>query len=246
LSRIIVAFGIVVSLFSVLGCRRPDATPLPTYPLTDDASAVRAIADRAKSIRTTSGTCGLTLTRPDGQSVALDGIMLTAPPDKLRLQATKFNQKLFDLTLNDGGLFVRVDDPSRKDKLIPASANAGRFVREWSLFTGGLFEAPDLTMAGRGQTMTVARKLSDGRRVECDVDRPTLTPRAYRMFDPDGVRRFRLTIPEYRIVGGIVYPDRMVAESEQGTIEIQMRDVELNIELPEAAFVPPARAEKLP
>jgi hypothetical protein len=237
---------VLLALFALPGCRRPDATPLPTYPLTDDASAVRTIAERAKAVRTTSGTCGLTLTRPDGQSVALDGIMLTAPPDKLRLQATKFNQKLFDLTLNPDGLFVRVDDPSRRDKLVPASANAGRFVREWSLFTGGLFEATSLTTTSRGSTMTVARRLPDGRRVECDVDRPTRTPRTYRMFDGGGTQRFKLTIPEYRLIGGVVYPDRMVAESEQGIIEIRMQEIELNIELPEAAFVPPARAEKLP
>ena len=236
----------MLALFALAGCRQPNTAPLPTYPLTDDASAVRAIAERAKAIRTTSGTCGLTLTRPDGQSVALDGIMLSAPPDKLRLQASKFNQKLFDLTLNADGLFVRVDDPSRKDKLVPASANAGQFVREWSLFTGGLFEAADLTTTSGGQTMTATRRLPDGRRVECDVDRPTLTPRAYRMFDPAGVQRFKLTVPEYRVVGGVVYPDRMVAESEQGTIEIQMRDVELNVELTDVAFVPPAGAEKLP
>jgi len=38
----------------------------------------------------------------------------------------------------------------------------------------------------------------------------------------------------------------MTARSDDGTISVALREVELNGELAEGAFVPPKRAEKLP
>lgn len=239
------SLGLALLAFSA-GCRQqPPPTPLPTYPWVDDASAIRAIAERSALVRTVEAECGMTLTRPDGASVTMDGILLTERPDKLRLQALKFGRKLFDLTLNPDGMFVRIDDASNRDKLVPASASAGRFAREWPMFMGGLFESQDLTIsASTGDTLTVERKLSDGRRVACEVDKPTLTARVYRMYDPAGVERFSLKIPRYQILNGIVYPEQLVAVSEQGTIDVRVRKAELNVDLVPGAFVPPADAVK--
>jgi hypothetical protein len=39
---------------------------------------------------------------------------------------------------------------------------------------------------------------------------------------------------------------RLVAVSDGGTVEVELREVEVNPELPENAFAPPRRAEKLP
>jgi hypothetical protein len=229
------------------GCRpKPPPTPLPTYAWVDDATAIRTIAERTRSIHTVQGTCDLLLTKPNGEKVNLDGILVFAPPDRLRLEARKLGHKVFDLTLNPGGLYILVNDSSRKGQIMPASLSAARFVREWTMFNGGLFEAPDLQTRHSSDQLIVSRKLSDGRRVECEVDRPTLTPRVYRLFDPSGVERFTLKIPEYRIISGIAYPDRMIATSEQGVIEIEMRDLELNTELAEGAFEPSPKAEKQP
>jgi hypothetical protein len=36
----------------------------------------------------------------------------------------------------------------------------------------------------------------------------------------------------------------MTAVSDQGTIDIEMRELELNVELAEGAFVPPAKAQR--
>jgi hypothetical protein len=234
-----------IAAICIVGCHKP-APPLPTYQWTDDATAIRTIAERARSIHTVQGTCGLTLTKPDGDRVALDGILVFAPPDRLRLSAEKMSHKIFDLTLNPDGLFILVDDPSRKEKIMPASLSAARFVREFAMFNGGLFDAPDLKTRHEDNKLIVTRNLADGRRVECQVEQATLTPRLYRLFDPSGVERFTLKIPEYRIISGIVYPDRMIANSEQGKIEIQMRDVELNTETTEGAFIPSPKAQKQP
>ncbi len=242
-------------LFPLLaGCRQhAPAEPLPTYDWVDVATALRTMAERARAVRTTSAECGLTLTRADGQSVQFDGAMVTQPPDRLRMQAIKFGRTVFDLALNPDGMYVKtMDDPARKEKILPASRSAARFAREWSMFTGGLFEQPDLTVqTPTPQRMVVRRTLPDGRRIVCDVDRPTLTPRRYALLDAAGAERFSLVLADYRTFpagaagGTIVHPTRLTARSEQGTIDIRIRDLEVNGEPPPRAFAPPAGAEKL-
>lgn len=238
----------------VAGCRQhAPAEPLPAYAWVDEATALRTMAERAKAIRTTSAECGLTLTRADGQSVQFDGAMVTRPPDRLRMQAIKFGRTVFDLALSPDGLYVKtMDDPARKEKILPASRSAARFAREWSMFTGGLFEQPDLTVqTPTAQQMIVRRSLSDGRQIVCEVDRPSLTPRRYKLFDPGGIQRFSLVLADYRPfpagdAGTVVHPTRLTAVSEQGTIDIRLRDLEINGDPQPRAFTPPAGAEKLP
>jgi outer membrane lipoprotein-sorting protein len=240
-------FGLMlITTFALVGCRPKPPTPLPSHPWVDDATAIRTIAERSRAIKTVQGTCALILTKPDGQRVALDGILVVAAPDRLRLEARKLGHKIFDLTLNPDGLFVLVDDPSRKGQVMPASLSAARFVREWALFNGGFFELPVLKTRHDGDKLIVTGVLPDGRRVECQVDQPTLTPRLYQLFDPSGVERFTLKIPDYRLIDAVVYPDHMYAKSEQGLIEIQMREIELNTEPTESAFTPSPKAEKQP
>ncbi|QOV87688.1 hypothetical protein [Humisphaera borealis] len=229
------------------GCRpAPPPENLPTYDWVDEATAIKVLAERSKAVHTTSAEVGVTLTKPDGQSVQFDGAMATRPPDALRLQTFKFGRTVFDLTLNPQGMFVKtMDDPARKDKIIPASQSAARFAREWATFTGGLFEEQGLAVQTSASQLIVRRTLADGRTVVCQVDRPTLTPRRYGLLDAAGVERFSLDVSGYRTFNGILHPTRLLARSEQGTIDIELRDLEINGDQPERAFVPPADAELL-
>src|SRR5215207_7588135 len=109
--------------FQLLGCaRRQNASPLPTYPSLDNAAALKVLAGRAEAVKSMSAQCALTLTRPDDQSVQLDGAVVMEPPGKLRLRAWKFGQAVFDLTLTPDGLWVMTpQDPNRREKVLPAS-----------------------------------------------------------------------------------------------------------------------------
>jgi outer membrane lipoprotein-sorting protein len=230
-----------------LGCRStPPLPPLPPYPWMDEQTAMHDLAARAAAVRTVSARCGLTLTHSDGQSVQFDGALAMAPPDRLRMQAMKFGQTVFDLTLIPDGAWIRTsDDRSRRDRIMPAGRSAAEFSREWSWFIGGFFVLPDLQAQTTASRMIVRRKLQDGRMIVCEVDRATLTPVRYAMADPGGGTRFTLTLANYRIIDGIYWPTRLTAISEGGRIDIQMNEVELNQPLSERAFVPPRRAEKL-
>ena len=225
-----------------------DDERLPPYAWADEQTALRDLAERSAAVRTASAACDLTLTRPDGESVRLDGAVALSPPDRLRLRAWKFSRAVFDLTLRPDGLWVLApDDAGRRRQVLPAALDAATFGREWAFLFGGFFAAPDLEAQVRGDELVVRRTLPDGRSVVCDVDRATLTPRRYRMLDPAGQTRFTLVLEGYReFDGGLTFPTHFTATSDEGGIDVTLRDVELNQSLPDDAFVPPRRAERQP
>jgi hypothetical protein len=234
-------------LLAAAGCvHKPRTSTLPTYPDLDDAEALKVLAGRATAVRTLSAQCRLTLTRPDGQSVRLDGALVMQPPARLRLRAWKFNQAVFDLTLTPDGLWVMAPgDADRREKVLPASISAAQFGREWAMLNGGFFLEPDLVVAGDRQWLDVRRRLGDGRTILCRVERRTLTARRYEMRDASGKVWFRLALSGYEMVAGVPWPTALAARSGDGRIDVRMQDVELNQELPPNAFRPPRRAEKL-
>jgi outer membrane lipoprotein-sorting protein len=240
----------LVLLFATAsGCaRRPPAEKgLPVFGNVDNATALRVLDERARAVRTLSSQCDLTLTRPDGQTVRLDGAVVMAPPDRLRLRAWKFNQAVLDLTLTPEGLWVMTpDDPSRRERVLPASLSAAQLGREWALLSGSFFGDPALSVREVGDRLAVTKTVEDGRTIVCDVERSTLTPRRYRMFDAGGRARFTLTLSEYGMFEEIPWPTRLDAASGEGRILIRLKDVELNGELAPNAFKPPRRAEKQP
>ncbi len=224
----------------------PKAPPLPVYPGADDATALRILGQRADSIRSVTAKGSITLVRADGESVQFDGVIVMAPPDKLRLRAWKFSQAAFDLTLTSEGLWIMMpDDPSRRQKVLPATVSAEQFIREWRWLSGGFFSSSDLRISHRGGSMLVKKTLEDGRELIAQVQQPTLVPERYRMLDEKGAERFSLTLQQYRDYGSnIVWPSKLIAESESGKILLDLREVEINAELAPRAFVPPRRAER--
>jgi outer membrane lipoprotein-sorting protein len=237
----------IVTLFAatLAGCAPKRAPDLPAYPWQGESAALAELRARAESVRTVSAECTIRLERPDGQNVQLDAALVMRRPDHVRLRAWKFSRAVFDLTLNDDGLWVMtMDDPARRDDVLPASVSAAEFVREWSYLTGGLFAESGLTTRVEGDTLFVTRangKAEDGN-LTCEVDRRTLTPRRY-VYE-GSADRFELRMENYRSVGATPWPARLVAASGSGTVVVEQRNVEINGELAENAFTPPRRAEK--
>ena len=239
----------VVVLALAAGCapRRAHEAGLPTFADVDHADALRVLDERARAVRTLSARCDLTLARADGQSVRLDGAVAMAPPDRLRLRAWKFGRAVFDLTLTPDGVWVVTpDDPSRRQKVLPASVSAAHLGREWAMLSGSFFGEEGLRVRDDGGRLVVSKELEGGRGVACDVDRRTLTPRRYRLLDPAGRTRFTLSLAGYRMFDATPWPTRLRAASDDGRISVRLKDVELNADLAPNAFRPPRRAEKLP
>lgn len=247
-------FGAAVLLSSILllacGCApRPQPENLPAYQWTNDATALRDLSERAHAVKTVSAAALLTLTRPDGQSVRLDGAVAMSLTDKsVRIRAWKLSQAVFDLTLTPQGLWIEMPhDAGRRQQMAPASLSASQLARALAIFGGEVFDGPDVQVIdGGGPEFQVRKPMEDGRRMTADVDRRALVVRQYRLADASGVVHFTLTPKQYQTINGLPWPTRLIARSDTGTIDVELRDIELNTELPPGAFHPPRGAEKAP
>jgi hypothetical protein len=205
------------------------------------------MGERARLVRGLSAEGLITLTKPDGNSVRLDAALVMRPPREARIRAWKFGRAIFDLTIagDDAWLFTP-EDSKRNEQFKSAGLNAGKLAKTWSLLSGGFFEDGDFVVELRESHLTARRQLAGEPMVVCEIERPTLTVRKYSMLDDKGKQRFSLSLDRYKQFGEVVWPTHLVAVSGGGTVEIELRNVEINPELTENAFVPPRRAEKLP
>jgi outer membrane lipoprotein-sorting protein len=219
---------------------------LPTYPRLSASETQKHLSAQAHRLHTVSSEGTITLTKPDKQSIRLDGALVMEPPERARLRAWKFGQAVFDLTLSDGSLWlVAPSDSSRRDDIRRAGASAGELARTFSSLLGRYFDSADLTATDEGSTFRFSQRRADGTTLSCDVDRRTLTPRRYMLVDSGNQRRFTLTLDRYAIIDDVAWPQRVTADSESGRVQVDLRNVEINSELAPGAFKPPKRAEKL-
>lgn len=239
-ASLIVATAALISA----GCHHEQ---LPTYARLDDRAMLNVLAERGRRIHTVGGTGSLSLTQANGSSVRLSLVMALQPPDDARLQTAKFNQSVFDLTITPAGAWLAASHhSSHAADIHSAGINATQVARAWALLGGGFFAEPDLQTKDAGNRLLVTRRRPGEPVVVCEVDRDTQTPRVYRLYDDVGNIRFTLQLGDYQNIDGILWPRKVIATSDTGVIEVDLDDVELNVGLPETAFVPPRRAEKLP
>jgi hypothetical protein len=235
---------IALLLVAILaGCH---ATNLPTYPRMPIDHTLQKLAQKQHEIGTISAEAAITIDDPHGQSIHLDAAIVMRPAEFVRLRAWKVGLAVLDLTLTSDGVWVAGPrDDSHRDEIRRAGGNAAKIARTWSLLAGRFFDSPDLQSEEHGNALIVTRPWEDGS-VRCEVDRSTLTIKRYILLDRTNQSRFTLDLERYANFNGIVWPQRMIARSDSGTITIDVRGVEFNGELPADAFVPPRRAEKLP
>jgi acyl-CoA synthetase (AMP-forming)/AMP-acid ligase II/outer membrane lipoprotein-sorting protein len=233
----------IVLLSFTAGCAHQP--PLPTYSGISDAAALDVLARRAQSVHTMSGQGSLELTQSDGQSIRLEAAVAMRPPDHVRLRAWKFNQAVLDLTILPQGVWIVAPaGGKRKEQILSSSARAAEFAKAWALFT--LFGEPEVTATDQGGQLLIRQQRSGHPTIICHVDRRTLTPRRYEIYDESGALRFSLDLDKYAEINGIVWPGRMTAIGPDGKIVLDLRDLELNSGIPSGAFIPPAGAQRLP
>jgi outer membrane lipoprotein-sorting protein len=219
---------------------------LPTYPHLTAIETQKHLSDQAHQLHTVSAEGTITLTKPDGQSIRFDGALVMQPPDQARLRAWKFGQAIFDLTFTDGAIWlVAPSDSSHREDIRRAGAGAGELARTFLSLLGGYFDSNDLIASEQGSTIRFSQRGADNITLACDVDRNTLTARRYMLSDSDGQVRFALILERYVMINSIPWPQRIVAVSDSGRVQVDLRNIEINTDLAPAAFKPPKRAEKL-
>jgi hypothetical protein len=232
---------------ALTGCAPQHADHLPAYIWTNNQAALRELSRHAHAVKTMSAAALLTLTRPDGQSIRLDGAVVISLADrKVRLRAWKLGQAVFDLTLTREALWIEIPkDSAHRRQIGPASISASQFARGLSIFDGDEFDGLAVRLIDQGgPTLEVRKLLEDGQTISVEVEHSTLIVRQYRLSDARGAVHFTLTPTDYRPFNGILWPTRLKAKSDSGAIDAELRDVEINGDLPPSAFVPPRGAEK--
>ena len=220
---------------------------LPALPLLDDRATVTAISAQFHAVHDMSAQGNLDLTGPNGDRVQMDVAMALRPPNEARVRAYKFGQAVFDLTVTPSGVWLLTTGPgATADRTSKLQVSAEQLAHMLGLLSGALFEEPGLVLHDDGDGLIVRRERSGEATVLCTVDRKTRTVRQYQLLDDRHAVRLMLTQSEFVEHDGIPWPQRILAVSDRGRIEIQLRDVDLNAGLPPNAFVPPRRATRLP
>jgi hypothetical protein len=253
MARIIFS-GFLLMLPAILwGCCSKPAPPLPTYDWVDVPTALRTMAQRSKSIQTIQApNCTIDLFRPNGESVRLDAVLVSRPPNHLRLRASKFGRVAIDLTLTPQGLWILESQNPQSDSATPAKADLKRLTARqlataWSIFTSHQFDHPNLKVTDKGGTsFQLTRKLNDQLRFIATVDRATLTVLRYELFGVDNRALSTIWLGRYREFPIGVWPTFIVAQSDTGKVEITLYQLEFNEVLAPAVFKPPRRAVKQP
>jgi hypothetical protein len=182
--------------------------------------------------------------------VHLDAALVASFPDHLRLRAWKLGHAVFDLTWTPDGLWIAAPPDARSDPQT-LGVTADGIGKAWLLLSPDFFtdrfasiRTPDV-----GPTFFVERRsgaAGEGAMVICEVDRATLTPRRYTTLDESGTPRATLTLDHYRDFDGTLWPGRIEARGQSGTVTITIDSARFNEPLPEQAFAPPADAVKQP
>jgi outer membrane lipoprotein-sorting protein len=215
--------------------------PLPTYAPVDELQTRQLIERHGEAIRTLRSSATIVLTDAKGASVSLDGVLLFERPDRLRVRAWKLGQAVFDLTITPRGVWQYVPREEAKESTRVTYSVADHLLE----LIGNALPAND------GRTQLTEKLVRVSRTTEScmvetrDYDRRTLTLQRIEQVGEDGTGRLVLAFDAYRALGEHVWPGRIEANSVYGTVSIRFGEVEVNADLPDAAFTPPARAEQL-
>jgi hypothetical protein len=217
--------------------------PLPTYDNPDPEFA-RSHLRQAHEFRTIRAEGEVTLTSVDGQSVTCDAVLLASDRRHVRLRAWKLGHAVIDFTLTAEGLWVLTGDEARRaDQPAP---DAKGFASAWSLARGEFFDGPQSRTVSSDERTLVLERTLDAAPVRCTIDRRTLTVRRYDVLDASGNATAIVELSGYRLFGDRPWPTRIAATHDRASFVVRLDDVEFDSELPDSAFVPPARAERVP
>jgi len=231
---------IITSLVGLLagGC----GSALPKYEWPGHDAAMEHLVERGRAVRSVAGSCTIHMQSAGAGGTSLDGAIAARNPGYLRLRAWKFSHAAFDLTMTPEGLWLMTGADAQNDA---PEINFNAIAKAWFLLSGEYFQsAHEATTTTREHIVKGTN--ADGATVRCVINRRTLTPQLFEYLDSHDVAQASLVLERHREVDGHVWPMRMVFFSDEARIVINFRDVEINDDIPPAAFRPPSRAVRQP
>lgn len=235
---------LILALGLFAGCR----STLPRSPSASPADALAQITDRAERVHALSAQGVMTVRSTEGDSIRLNVALAARGPDRMRLRAWKLGHAALDLTVRGEEAWLWTGGENAGD----GHEFFGRFFLHrrlaWHVLRGGVPDHPDRRieqMPGTRFRVSIPMRGNRNATLVAEVDRPTLTVRAYRLLDSPGGTGRRIRISAYRLASGAPLPAKIRAEGERGTIALDLEKVIPNPDLEPAAYKPSPRARKL-
>lgn len=234
------AAGLVTALAFALGLAgcivRPD--PLPAVAWSDLQDARRVLVERAAALDTVQAQCKLRF-KPaaEGESTqTLDGAVVFDRQGQARLRTYKLGQMVFDVTVNDTGVWVAVSNEfkDRADDARDGLAKLGEALP-------ALLRGPDFADARLTRTNSRGDLRAAWPDAEAAIDARTLAPKSFT-FTGDAAEAIEKIDTVYADYGNGLWLHQLTAVGEFGTLTMTFRSVKLNGELNPRAFRQPRRA----
>jgi len=216
-----------------------------------DRESLEVLADRAHSVRSIRATIELDVVDRQGQSIELDGAIAAVLPDRMRLQVWKMGMTVLDVTYKSGEVWTVTNADQRSGQEIESltGTSATEFEQMLAPTRADFWKNAHPIETGESNRELVVESgwpVAGG--MQCFIERRTLTAR--RLTIPDGrgdtgVGR-SLILEQYRMIDGVVWPTTMTFNGPDGTVRVNLKEVEMNQPIADAAFQPPRRAKKHP
>jgi hypothetical protein len=229
---------LVVAICVVVGCSPQHRALIgdspAAYDWTSDEAALASLQVRARQVKTLQGACEIVLTQ-QGRTMRLDGAVVAAFPDQMRVRAWKLGSAVFDAAMRDGSVYVY--DATNQGQ---SGSFIARAIADLCELLGPQFVERAVIEPSPGP-LRLRGSLRDGRIVTAEVDRAVLTVRRFVL--GAGVE---IVLRDHRTFDGTVWATTSTLTSPDGSVDVRYTDVVFNIAVPDAATAPSSRARLVP
>lgn len=236
-----------------VGCaaEAPARVQLPSYEWINAEQGVHLVNQRATSLDTIFALGNVTLDIPEHKDVkgnivkasntTMQAMVIAFGQDHLRFRAWQKKSPVIDITLTPDGMWIwyAPDKP-----ILPLSTKQ---LRKLPQVLHGNLPAKTSVVKDASLWLTLSESFpKDGKPVQYLMHKPTLTVRRFEFMDSKQNVIEAINLENYELIDMYPWPDRLIASSARGSMQIDFLDVQLNSKLPQDAFVPQAQAVKQP
>lgn len=242
---------VLAACFLQVGCasNAPAANvTLPSYEWISPQQGASLANQRATSLDTVFAAGDLLLDIPqhtdaNGKAVKASNIKLKVAvivmgPEHLRFRAWQKKKPVLDITIIGKELWMWT-----AEKTSPLPVSNAR-LRQLPAMLRGTLPAQTSVVSERPTWVTLGGGSGADKSVHYLMHKPTLTVRRYTILGSDQKVHEAVNMENYEVIDLYPWPRRVIASSDEGSMQIDFTAVDLNGRLPQNAFEPLPQAVK--
>lgn len=241
-------------LITATGCQSGSSnalvrTPLPGYEWVSPAQAVSLMNQRTHSFDNAITTGKITLTQINAasnrpQTLSAEFALVLMGTRHLRLRVWKMNQPIIDVTLNPQGCWVWTADHAPAFQL--DQSDIARLVHVLQNKVPQDILVVQDPSHDQSEYITLQEEFPrDGVRSLFTLHKFALIATQYRQGGTDTHPLKTITLSQYDLIDYYPWPMRVTLTSDQGSMQLDFREVIMNTRLPANPFTPYSRATQI-